>query len=213
MATASPTPLLDTVSINRPLNIPGKNLQALLMLPLRIVLWLFSFSFLYSLALPVSLLRALYLRIVRGRPSQILVKGTYPMSTGADGKPINPNHSPGGLNYAAQVLFDKPFDEAKLKAALMSTAGSDHIDASEVELTMMDEVPNPQWPAKGSWYLDYFLPRTLAKENGFLNFAMKNVGKTKKVHWHVFNGEAGAPTVLIYHGSGNGWDGSSNYSA
>ena len=29
--------------------------------------------------------------------------------------------------------------------------------------------------------------------------------------WKVFNGKPGKPTVLLYSGSGNGWDGSSNY--
>jgi len=186
------------------LRIPGFNICAYLMLPLRVLVWGMAFMFLYLLLLPISMLRAIYLRLVVGPPSKILVKGTRPIQ----------NHQPGGGNYLSQMLFSQPFDATKLKAALISAAGDDNIKEHEVELTVMDEVPR-DWPVEGSYGgscgADYFIPKTLEKYYNPVLFGLAKVSKTAKVHWHLFNGAAGKPTVIIYHGSGMGWDGSSNF--
>ena len=182
------------------LSIPGRNAHSIAMLPLRLVLWAAAFVPLYLLLLPIAWLRALYLRIVKGRPSQILAQGGHPLQ----------NHSPGGMNYNSQLLFDRPFDEKKLRAALVSTAGEDNIAEHEVELDMIDEEPQ-DWSPTAAFTMHYYLPKSIPVGSSPMFYMMKNVGKTAKVSWKVFNGKPGKPTVLLYSGSGNGWDGSSNY--
>ena len=45
-------------------------------------------------------------------------------------------------HYPAQLLYDQPLDEAKLRAALLSVTAEDGIKADEVALTFMEEKPN-----------------------------------------------------------------------
>ena len=154
------------------LRIPGRNAHSIVMLPLRLVLWAAAFVPLYLLLLPIAWLRAIYLRIVKGRPSQILAQGGHPLQ----------NHSPGGMNYNSQLLFDRPFDEKKLRAALVSTAGEDNIAEHEVELDMIDEEPQ-DWSPTAAFTMHYYLPKSIPVGSSPMFYMMKNVGKTAKVSW------------------------------
>lgn len=53
-------------------NLPGDNACAYAMLPLRLALVLILFGIAYPLLTLVAVLRAIYLRCVHGKPSQIL---------------------------------------------------------------------------------------------------------------------------------------------
>lgn len=181
-------------------NIPGTSTYSLVMLPFRFAVAAPIFGVLYSVLLPVSWLRALYMRAFVGPVSKILIKGTRPLR----------NHSGGPFNYGAQLLFSEPFDEARLRAALVSVAGEDGIEEHEVDLTMRAEEPK-DWPETGSWPMNHFVPDNLGNAQNFFVWQLSNIAKTKKVSWQCFNGKPGKPTVLFYHGSGNGWDGSSNF--
>jgi len=185
-------------------SVPGLNACSLLMLPFRIALFLPIFALFYSILLPLALARAVYLRIVYGKPSKILSKGTM---TKADG---TKKHLPGSANYISQMLFSQPFDEVRLKAALVSVAGEDHIEEHEVELNMRPAEVT-EWPESGTWPIRYFTPETVKNGTNFLTAAGDLIGKKAKVSWTVFNGAAEKPTVVIYCGSGMGWDGSSNF--
>ena len=66
---------------------------------MRSVLW-------YILSLPIALLRAIYLRLVRGSPSKILKFGTY-----------NDTHMD-DMHYPSHLTFKEPLDEEKLRKAL-----------------------------------------------------------------------------------------------
>ena len=83
-------------------NMPGANLKAYLMLPLRIVFTGTVVTIMYPLLLTAGYLRALYLRLVVGKPSQILKYGSR-------------GGRMGGMYYPAQVVFTRPFEKQKLK--------------------------------------------------------------------------------------------------
>jgi hypothetical protein len=146
-------------------NMPGANPKAYMMLPLRVVVFVFFFSLMYPMFLLVAVLRALYLRLFIGPPSKVLKYGTYPYPNLAG--PGRPTHK-AATHYPAQFLYDKPLDEAKLRQALFSLTADDGIADDEVELTFKDEKPN-DWPTTGSYDVTSALLPSFKKGYSYIN--------------------------------------------
>lgn len=188
---------------DKKLKLPGGNCLAIVTLPLRIVIFLILFVLLYILMLLGAFLRAIFMRCWHGKPSKILKKGSF-----------NNVHKP-GIHYPGMQLFDHPLDEQKLRPALVGLCAEDGLKEEEIDLTFVDEEPNPEWPdpahpAAGSpRFMNHYV-RSLPKGQNFWDYNAKLKGKFK-VRFHVFNGQPGNPTVVHYLGSGNSWDGSSNF--
>lgn len=119
------------------LNIPGQNSRAIATLPARFAAFSGAMLFVYPLLLSVSILRAVFLRTTKGRPSKILAKGTY-----------NNVHVP-DRHYPSQLVFDKPLDEPSLRSALLGLCAEEGITENQVDLTFVDTVP-AGWPAGGA---------------------------------------------------------------
>ena len=195
---------------------PGATLFSYVMFPLRIAFFSFFFCLLYPLMTVVALLRALYLRLVVGTTSQVLKYGTYPPpKPAADGTMMSPPGKHEKANhYPAQMRFTKPFDEAKLKAALVSVAAEDGIPEDQIQLKFMAEVP--QEPSSGSYDPGPdLLPGTYKKgycySNDIFFPPFGTCTGTQRLLMHVYNGKPGKTTVVHYGGSVCGWDGSSQF--
>ena len=144
-------------------NMPGANLKAYLMLPLRIVFTGTVVTIMYPLLLTAGYLRALYLRLVVGKPSQILKYGTWPPPK--DGHIVN--HRACG-HYPCQQLFSKPLDEAKLRKALVGLAAEDGIKEEEVSLKFFAEEPM-DWPSTGSYDTTSAFLKSYPKGRTYIN--------------------------------------------
>ena len=197
---------------------PGANTLAYIMFPFRLVFFSFFFCLMWPMMTLVAFLRAFYVRLVVGRPSQVLKYGTYPHpKKGADGK-LHAGFHMASMHYPAQMLFKKPFDEAKLRAAVASVAAEDGIvKEEEIEVKFFAEVP--QEPSSGSYDPGSdLLPGTYKKgycysnDVMFLPFGKKHpaYGPQKITFW-VYNNKPGKTTVLQYGGAVFAWDGSSNF--
>jgi hypothetical protein len=185
-------------------NIPGTSCQAILMLPLRFIFVFILFVLLYPLTLILALLRAIYLRVVIGRPSQILKIGAYG------------NEHKEGMPYPCQQLYKEPLDEVRLRKALVELCAEDGIEESDIDLTFMAEQPN-DWPGTGSFDIDHFIESNKRPDNkghSYMDYFSESKLRGEapcKIKIHVWNGEPGKPTVMFFFGSGNRWDGSSNF--
>jgi len=191
-----PVPMIEA-GAPKSLSIPGSNSLAYVMLPLRLVIWAVPMLLLYPIMLVMCWLRAVYLRLVIGRPSQILKLGTYGNKHMAD------------LHYASHVLYSQPFEQERLRKALVELCAEDGIKEAQIELLFSDEVPN-SWPATGSWHMSHFIPKAIPYGSNHFSYWLTKHSKYM-LRIHVFNGAPGEPTVMLYAGSGNAWDGSSNY--
>ena len=113
-------------------------------------------------------------------------------------------------------MFTEPLDETKLRAAVVSTAADDGIAEDEVEVKLMPEVPT-DWPSSGSYDVSSaLLPKTFTKGTSYFEELIvpplgKAGGWKHKIKMCVYNNAPGKPTVMHYGGSGQGWDGSSNF--
>lgn len=190
--------------LDKQLNVPGTSCQAKMLLPLRFLLVMVLWILFCPLLLIVAILRALYLRIVVGRPSQILKYGTY-----------NANHA-AGMHYPCQQLYKEPLDEKRLREALESLCPEDGIEKDDFYLKFMDEEPN-DWPSTNSWDIDHFIESNKSpdQKRHYMDFdgdAGKRGDPPKAlIKIFVWNGKPGKPTVMWYFGSAMKWDGSSNF--
>ena len=172
------------------------------MLPIRIGLFLVLFLLLYPLLLVMAFVRALYLRIAVGLPSTILEKGTHG------------NTHMVGVHYPCIHTFTQPLDEVKLRKVLLNLCAEDGIMEDEVDLQVFPIESGVDWPTTGSHDVNHFFPSWPRGKHFFQYWDGEHptkTGKGKKVRYHVFNGQPGKPTVVLFAGSGNGWDGSSNF--
>ncbi len=87
----------------------------------------------------------------------------------------------------------------------------------EIDLQFPKEAPN-DWPPRGSSFVDHSVESQKNPEqpggHGFFDYAderKKRGDKPVKIRMHVWNGEAGKPTVAYFYGSMMCWDGSSNF--
>ena len=112
------------------LNIPGQNALAYLTLPLRAALWCLVVALGFPFLLAAAYTRAIFMRVVKGRPSQILSKGTYGNVHKADANV-----------YCAHILLNKPIDEAPMRQALVELSNEDGLPANKLELRFFSEVP------------------------------------------------------------------------
>lgn len=187
-----------------PVKIYGTSLRARLAFPARVVFVTLLWCLIFPPLVLVAVLRALYLRLKVGRPSQILRKGRY-----------NAVHQQ-GLHYPCMQTYKEPLNEARLRSALVSLCAEDGIEGKDVDLKFHTEQPN-DWPQTGSWDADHFIEsikRPGEKGRHFIDYDQewKQRGDPPaKLRMHVWNGLPGKPTVVYFYGSMNGWDGSSNF--
>jgi hypothetical protein len=76
-----------------------------------------------------SIARALYLRIVRGKASEILRVRQGPYRA--------------GIFYGAQMVFNKPFDPSRLREVFFGMIEEAGIDRAKARLDLELEVPQP----------------------------------------------------------------------
>lgn len=64
------------------------------------------------------------------------------------------------MNYVGQCTFNKPLEEARLRAALVQLCQEDNIEEDSVSLEMMDSEPH-NWPAgpegDGSFFIEHYV--------------------------------------------------------
>lgn len=154
----------------------------------RIALSVAATALLVPLLSFASIARALYLRIVRGKASDILRarQGRYQA----------------GVFYGAQMVFAKPFDPSRLKEVFFEMVEEAGIDRAKARLDFEPEVPRP-FPASGPAEADHYVDKGT-------NWVKRGKDFKGTVLWlRVFTGKAGAPTVLQAGLPGGSWDGSS----
>jgi len=180
-----------------PLRLPGSSAFAYAMLPLRLVVWTVLFALLFPLLLLMGTLRAIYLRLRVGLPSQILAKGTRGNTNDPD------------VHYPCIHLFTKPINEPKMRAALVSLCAENNIQEKDLLLEFGDEAPL-DWPSSaGNWPADYRI-KSLEGKLTQVGYGLQKSGKKFKMK--IFNAvEADMPTVVWFCGSAHGWDGSANF--
>jgi len=187
-------------------NVPGTSARAKIMLPFRVLLVTTLWVLLFPLLVTIAMLRALFMRVRRGRPSQILRTGRY-----------NAVHMPApDLHYNCMHTYTAPLDEARLRKALVELCAEDGISEEKIDLKFFAEEPN-DWPASGSHRVDHFIEST--KSLGKEGYSMYDYGDDRQkrgdpevvMRIHVWNGSAGKPTVAYYYGPANRWDGSSQF--
>ena len=107
------------------------------------------------------------------------------------------------------MLFDKPLAEESLRAALVSLCAEGGVSEEQLELELVDGAAPPRiWVATGLHRMNEYLPTVIGEDEYWA--ARGKSGKV--VRLHVFNGAAaGEPTVVLYAGSLNAWDGSAHF--
>jgi len=178
--------------------LPGTSGYAYMLLPIRCLLFLIIMALLYPLLTLVSLLRAIFLRLTVGSPSQILKTG------GHGNVPKKDDHYPG------MQLFQGPLDEAKFRAAVFEVAAEGGITEENVLVEFCPEEVN-DWPERGSHSITHWLGENAGEKTNYFDFIFqKKTGKM--IRYHIFNAKsADKPTLAYYGGSGNAWDGSANF--
>lgn len=161
----------------------------MVMLPLRAVLYLVLVVLLVPLLTAVALLRAVYLRLARGRATAILRSHQEPYR--------NAMFLPG------QMVFDKPFDHARLEEVFFAMAEEAGIDRARARIDFEAEVPRPFPTRSGAMEADHYVERGT-------NWFKRSLTLKRSVLWlRVFTGAVESPTVLQSHLAGGSWDGSS----
>jgi len=135
-----------------------------------------------------SIARALYLRIVRGKASDILRSRQGPYRS--------------AVFYGAQMVFDRPFDASTLREVFFEMVEEAGIDRAKARLDFEPEVPRP-FPANAPADADHYVERGT-------NWVKRGKDYKGVVLWlRIFTGNAGSPTVLQAGLPGGSWDGSS----
>src|SRR5689334_1808139 len=135
-----------------------------------------------------SIARALYLRIVRGKATDILR--------------VRQGRYRAGVFYGAQMVFEKPFDPTRFREVFFEMVEEAGIDRAKARLDFEPEVPRP-FPVSGSAEADHYV------EKG-TNWVKRGRDFKGTILWlRVFTGKAGAPTVLQAGLPGGSWDGTS----
>eukprot|EP00747_Dinoflagellata_sp_TGD_P069402 gnl/TRDRNA2_/TRDRNA2_156117_c1_seq1.p1 gnl/TRDRNA2_/TRDRNA2_156117_c1~~gnl/TRDRNA2_/TRDRNA2_156117_c1_seq1.p1 ORF type:complete len:353 (+),score=43.69 gnl/TRDRNA2_/TRDRNA2_156117_c1_seq1:50-1060(+) len=197
--------------VDAPLNIPGTSAKAKMMLPLRLLVVGLLFTLFYPIFLLLGLLRAIFLRVVKGTPSQILKYGTY-----------GDTHAK-GAHYPCQQIYKEPLDEVKFRKALVDLCAEDGIDEKDINLVFHnDEKPN-DWPKAGGFAggfeVDCFIESLKTgpenrNSHHYMFYLMGNGDRKEPdsiIQCHIWNNARGKPTVMYWGGSGMKWDGSANF--
>jgi hypothetical protein len=183
---------------DKPLNIPGRNALAYIMLPLRLAFTALFFSLMFPILTLIAYFSAIKKRLTMGLPSKILEYGHWPRH----------NHQ-GDTNFCTQGMHSQPFDQEKLRTEWFKLCGEAGIEEARAELVFHDEEPS-DWPTKGS-HSNWCIP---SWEAGTSNFDYwPKVGNPNKYtrRLHIWNGKPGKPTVAQYAASAMPYDGSSNF--
>ncbi len=134
-----------------------------------------------------ALARAVFLRAVRGKATEILRVGQAPYRA--------------GRYYVAQMVFNQPFDPSGLRDVFFEMVREAGIDPAKARVDFEPETPRPL-PASGPVEADHYVGR---RTNWLRGKRVKGL-----VLWlRVFAGDAGAPTVLQAGLPVESWDGTS----
>jgi hypothetical protein len=161
----------------------------MVLLPLRVILYLVLVVFLVPLLIVMALVRALYLRLARGRATAILRAHQEPYRD--------------ALFIGGQTVFEKPFDHARLQEVFFGMVEEAGIERAKASIHFEAEVPRPFPTRSGAMEADHYV------EQGTNWFKKSLTIKRKVVCLRVFTGAVKNPTVLQSHLAGGSWDGSS----
>ena len=155
------------------------------------------FAALMSVLLPptfaVAAARAVFQRVTKGTPDQILPTG----ETGALG--------PGQDGYGGQMLFDRPIDPARLRAALEGLAAEAGLAPASARLDVEAAAPRAVVGPAFDW--DAYVDGPNGPGTGWLE---KASDPTRALWLRLFNGaRPGDTTVIQYHLPAAAWDGTS----
>ena len=166
------------------LSLPGATPLSYIMLPLRLVAVVVPFCVVCPVLIVAASLRAVYLKCVRGKPSDILkcvISGNHPASH-LPSQPIRRsvsimprirlwsrygtyppekgvNHKP-DMHYPCQILLTKPLDAALLEKTLVKLCGEDGIEEESINVEVVEAEP-ADWPVgdegQGSYPINYYI--------------------------------------------------------
>ncbi len=135
----------------------------------------------------VAILRAVFLRAVCGKASDILRVGGAPYRT--------------GHFYVAQMVFHKPFDPSRLREVFFEMIEEAGMDPAKARVDFERDVPRP-FPASGAVDADHYVGR---RTNWLRGKQVRGL-----VLWlRVFTGNPGTPTLLQAGLPVGSWDGTS----
>ncbi|HTR39001.1 MAG TPA: SRPBCC family protein [Bryobacteraceae bacterium] len=134
-----------------------------------------------------ALARAVFLRVVRGKATQILRIGQAPYRA--------------GRFYVAQMVFEKPFDPSQLQEVFFEMVREAGIDPAKARVDLEQETPRPL-PASGAVEANHYVGQ---RTNWLRGKRVKGL-----VLWlRLFAGNTGTPTVVQAGLPVGSWDGTS----
>ena len=149
------------------------------------------FVILIVLFLPIfiatAVARAVYLRVVRGKASDVLKVGAVPFRA--------------GHFYVAQMVFNKPFEPSRLREIFSEMIQEAGIAPEKAQVVFEPEVPR-SLPASGALEADHYVGKRT-------NWTCGNEVKSLVLWLRVFGGNLGEPTVLQAGLPVSSWDGTS----
>ena len=171
----------------------GNPILLALVMPLRLAIYVTILAIAVPITLLIQFIRAPLRRLLVGKPSQILHK------------PMKPAPSPD--EYAYQLVFTKPLDVAKLKAAVLSVAADVGVDEKHVRVEDASEEYEPKPPADES----AAITGAHYTGKGWLHDAEATGAAKLNISVRVFNAPEGQASIILGKGDGVVWDGSSNF--
>jgi hypothetical protein len=163
--------------------------RSAVLLPVRAILYLLLVLVLVPLLVALAVLRAVYLRLARGRASVILRAHQEPYRN--------------AIFLGGQMVFEKPFDNTALQEIFFGMVEEAGIRRRRARMDFEAEVPRPFPTSSGAMEADHYV------ERGTHWFRRSLTFKRSVVWLRVFNGADNAPTLLQCHLAGGSWDGSS----
>ena len=157
--------------------------------PLRAALYLLLLLLLVPLFTVIALMRAVCLRLARGRATNILRAHQEPYRY--------------AMFLGGQMVFGKPFDHAKLEQLFLGMAEEAGIRRASARVDFEAEVPRTFPSTSGAMEADHYVERGT-------NWFKRGLTFKRSVIWlRVFTGAGDGPTLLQSHLAGGSWDGSS----
>ena len=186
------------------------SLKQIMMFPVCVVVYSILMITLYPTLLTISILYAIYLRIRKGKVSDILQCGSGRMSFGSK----IPYED--AMHYGCMIVIKKPIlDKAKAEHILLEMAQSCEIPNNKVKVIIEEERPRNPIAPSGRLDIDHYV----CKDSNFWQESdkcQKNLVIYIRI-WNGSNNEKSAftastiPTVIYFNGSAGTFDGSSNF--
>lgn len=165
-------------------------------LPARYAVHALNMSLAYPLLLFAATVRALFRKVT----IKSISKWAQTDCQGAYG--VNPT-------YPCQLVFNKPFDQDKLKENFMEMCKSAEIPDDLVHVSFPDEKPN-DFPDTAAMSANHYVGKQgeCLGEASWGAWGLQNLGD-KVIGMRCYNGDVGKPTVLWMYLPGEAWDGTS----